>query len=1033
MAINPSKLLPTSALAIRGKEKTVAAKPKKGQTLEGQVLIIRTQVIKVEKLISSGYALKYKQQKEEEKEKLKTNRAKREEELEEKKAPKEESKGKLPGLPRLGFLDRIKNFIGNMLLAFFVVRLIDHLPKLVPFVKALGTAADFLIDVGGKLLNGLVTFVDWGYKAYDATRGFVKNLFGEDGAKQFDQLSGLLNKFLNLAIIAGMIAATTGGGGRSGAGADAARSRPGQGGKPKVTTSGGRGLGRPDIRNPLRQRPTVTTGSGGKPKFRLPGAGPKVTGSGAKGILSSVRPFLKRIPLPVVGALIDFGLSVALGENPGRAAFRAIGAGLLGAIGAAAGSVIPVAGNFIGGLVGGFAGDAIGGALYDMFFGGKLPSQKGKTLKKVGGGITRGGKKQGAIRRTGGITGKGKKKRKTKFVQKPREVEFESPGADIGGEEKLFGIFPNPLKAAQRAVDTVNPFKAIENTGKNLGKSDYFGPILAITSKITLGQKPSEQDYKNVGLGINLLFNEGMNKGQLVGGVAAAYAEGGFVDKKALEAVTEGGDITNWVAGAFKEATETNAQKTLREIKENAGKKKDPGINQDKGIDQQSPDDPNLNVDGGGFNVTGGNADFWSLVAIASLESGTPQGRADVAQSIYNRVASKLNFGQKSHTIKGHVIADGQYQPVGDSDISLWAAISDKKSAIAAVNSHKNGKGRAEKIIEESAAAIKNSSYQKSAAEFVGGRTDFWSTTIGNPGGIGHVIRHGHRFGWFSGPAAIAYGRKNPGPAKAPQLGDVVVMGGAVDGGTMVSVKGGKAFPLPKGMIGTGPGQVYGAPRDSGGHAGVDVVEKPPWGSNPRLPIVAYSGGKVLSEKFVPNDPYLSGLMIDHGGVQTRYLHATPNVRPGQTVQPGQKIGNLLDLKDQTHLHFEAYKGSQRLNPTSMLRAAYEKGGLTLGGPHIAMLGEKGREFVIDADSTAAIEGTFPGFLEAINRAKYDDAIRVLQNFASYEFGASETIIVQDNPSESMNQEPIVAGGSGMISGGGDSYDPFAMLDRLPG
>jgi hypothetical protein len=107
------------------------------------------------------------------------------------------------------------------------------------------------------------------------------------------------------------MAAAGSGGGRGGKGR-------GTGARPKVTTSGGRTVGKSNIRNPFRQRPKVTVGRGGN-----------------RAILSSVRPFLKRIPLPVVGALIDFGLSVALGENPGRAAFRAIGAGLLGAVGAA--------------------------------------------------------------------------------------------------------------------------------------------------------------------------------------------------------------------------------------------------------------------------------------------------------------------------------------------------------------------------------------------------------------------------------------------------------------------------------------------------------------------------------------------------------------------------------------------------------------------------------------------------------------------------------------------------------------------------
>jgi murein DD-endopeptidase MepM/ murein hydrolase activator NlpD len=603
-------------------------------------------------------------------------------------------------------------------------------------------------------------------------------------------------------------------------------------------------------------------------------------------------------------------------------------------------------------------------------------------------------------------------------------VEANSPGADVGGGEKLFDLFPNPLKFLQKASDVMNPFKVIQKAGQNLGDSDYFGPILAITSKILLGQKPTQQDYKNVGLGINMLVAKGIDDGKLKGGLAA-FAEGGFVDPKTLDAISQGGDISDWVAKSFKDTTETNAQKTLREIQDNLRLKKDQGVNQDKGIDQQPPD-PNLGVDGGGFNVTGGNADFWSLVAIASLESGTSQGRADVAQSIYNRLSSGIYSG---NTIKELIVSGNgrQYQPVGRA-VREFRSISDKQSAINAVMvANKLSRVQAEKFINDTASAVQNKELQKSASQFVGGRTDFWAQGLAPPSnGLGYVVRHGHRFGWFVGPAAIAYGRKNPGPAKAPQLGDIVVMGGAPGG--MVSVKGGKAFPLPKGMIGTGSGQVYGAPRGYGGHAGVDVVEKPPWGGNPRLPIVAYSGGKVLSEKFVPNDPYLSGLMIDHGGVQTRYLHATPNVRPGQTVQPGQKIGNLLNLGNQTHLHFEAYKGSQRLNPTGMLRAAYEKGGMTLGGPHMAMLGEKGKEFVIDADSTAAIEQTFPGFLGAINTAKYDQAINVLSNFASYEYGSEQVVVIADMPSGSYLADSDDTGSGGPIYVGGDETDPFESL-----
>ena len=98
-----------------------------------------------------------------------------------------------------------------------------------------------------------------------------------------------------------------------------------------------------------------------------------------KSILKFARPILKRIPF--VGALLDFALSVALGEDPGRAAFGAIGAGLLGAIGT-------FLGGPLGTFIGGFAGDMAGRKLYDMFFGNKGEDPNAKEAKGMNSGGT---------------------------------------------------------------------------------------------------------------------------------------------------------------------------------------------------------------------------------------------------------------------------------------------------------------------------------------------------------------------------------------------------------------------------------------------------------------------------------------------------------------------------------------------------------------------------------------------------------------------------------------------------------------------
>lgn len=109
----------------------------------------------------------------------------------------------------------------------------------------------------------------------------------------------------------------------------------------------------------------------------------EAVGGGAKSLLGKfLRPIFKRIPF--VGGLIDFAVSMALGEPVGRAAAKAAGYTLGGALGGFLGSVFPGPGTVVGGLLGGFAGDWVGSTLYDAIagaFGGD------KEQKMSGGGV----------------------------------------------------------------------------------------------------------------------------------------------------------------------------------------------------------------------------------------------------------------------------------------------------------------------------------------------------------------------------------------------------------------------------------------------------------------------------------------------------------------------------------------------------------------------------------------------------------------------------------------------------------------------
>ena len=103
-------------------------------------------------------------------------------------------------------------------------------------------------------------------------------------------------------------------------------------------------------------------------------------------------------------------------------------------------------------------------------------------------------------------------------------------------------------------------------------------------------------------------------------------------------------------------------------------------------------------------------------------------------------------------------------------------------------------------------------------------------------------------------------------------------------------------FPLPKGRFAGASAQYYGAGRDYGGHAGIDLTEKPPFGSKPNIDVVALAGGTVIGDKYLAGKKYMSGMIIKgNDGYDQRYLH------------------ELVDMKyvtgdeNETHLHFEVY------------------------------------------------------------------------------------------------------------------------------
>jgi len=937
--------------------------------------IMRSKVTQIESILKGTLAVEKKELDNKKRLESGKRREKQEEKLETK--PNVESgQVKMPSAPKLGILDWIKNFIGKIILGYFAVRLIDHLPKLIPFLKFLGSAADFIINIGGDLLNGLVTFIDAGYKAYDATRGFVKNLFGDAGVKQFDQLSSVLNKFLNLAIIAGMVAAGSSGRGGATAGAGVTVA-----GRPTRTTSGGKPLAGPDIRNPFRERPRITEGTGGQPSGpKLPGSGPKITGdvSGGGGKFqlpskSSIRAGGIVALVALIPSIINSGMLASQGRGKDAvrtflSAVAGVGAGMAATAGVTAGAAalgitgvgLPAA---IALAITGFAASSAASFLaYEgtdallrkMGLVDKDP-KTGKPYAYRGGGITRGGKAQGGVKRTiGGVKKKGVYKRT---------------------------LAKNPTQTRFKTTD-----KKVKQISEDLDKTQYFGPILSVAAKVMQNEKPDKKDYENAGLGLNLLIAKGIEDGQLKGGLVAAFAEGGMVDDEFLSAAEKGSDISNWIARTFNRLFESRVEQNLRLIKER--QKEKPGPAGVPGSEQ--PGDPST------VNIQGGSADFWTLVAIVSREDADPQGSADVAQSIYNRLASGAYTGK---TIKDLITAGGQYEPTwqypkGAPNIKNkpnpeWFAIKDAASAAAA-------SGMSEEAMKSVAASILNPTLQENARQFVQGRTDFKGA---NSGGPPSIQRKGgdNWFGW-------EYNYKQNKIGSVPNFGAT-------------------ATAAPGSPGGTGPGMT--GPLGTGRASSVDQFT--PIAKQFKLGVTsAYRAGDrgyhgLNRARDYSNDTVGRGtpeqlkfaqhLVQNYGSSLTQLIY-TPL---GFGIANGKRVG--LDYwgekTNAAHYHH--------------VHVALEKGGRVRKLTK-AILAEKGPEFVFDADTTAGLDRLAPQLLERLNMAETKPQLSsILQSYTDYEQSYAEPEIIEVPVPMPF---PLETGGDGSApamsgfggGGGGDDY-----------
>lgn len=1008
MAITAQKFLPPSkGQIVPAKSSNISKSISKvsssslgGEILKKNIDVITIKVIKIDDILKGTLSLEKRKLDLMKREDGERRKEKEEEKLEKK--PQQMVGGiKSPQLPKLGFLDWIKNYISNVIMGYFAVRMIEHLPKLMPILQFLGKATDVAIDIGGKFLNGVATFVDWSYKAYDATRGFLKNLGGDNFVKVFEVFNGAVGTIIETLITASIVIASQGKGGLLDVGGEVAGDW---------------------IKKRFFQKAAQTAAQSGAQQLSLPGLG----GTGGSTIGSATQG--AGIGAGAVAGIVAGSglLASALGEgafqirkfaikpiqdlenkfNEDRNPITKIGRGIV------LGMVRPLYGVF---SAVGFLLDIVGApfryaiellrfpflneedkikqannlAKFDArirddlrkalnmvtlglafrergSFGniyGNKGAQKEMMSKMSGGGVTRGGKTQGTIKRT--IT---KQKYKRTITQKPGKIKITSPGSDVGGEEKILGLFPNPSKGKQDTQGKKrNPYQVIENAGKNLGDSDYFGPILAITSKILLGQEPDQQDYKNVGLGINLLVAKGIERGNLRGGLIPAFAEGGFVDSQSFDAINSSGNITDWVAKSFKEATETNAQKTLREIRQNL-RLKALEVQKSKEVSEPSPGEELGNA----TEMIGGARLFMDLgfppLAAAILAGNVQQESGWKGQ----RTPWVLNDG--AGTNKGLISWNRTRITNAERFLGKPLETASNAEQVKWIKEELKQYGLLDEFMNpnRTESQLKEDAYKYIGWGDVGDRWKYSSQ-------IYAALQKGETGSYVpsASPSGIELGKGygSGGSKIAGDLGDFI--------------KAATGLPWK---------EVHRHPRH------------PPWD--------AESGHSPGSLHYRSKGARAIDLGGNWPGDQLPLLKKIEEFNKSRGVKPVQLFyGKPGTPEWQSH--------------TDHVHVAYKRGGKVKGKMGIdqirAMLTHG--EFVIDVDSTAALEKNFPGFLDAINKANYDGAINVLRSYASYEVQSQEPeVVFVPVPVNNVINSDRMGDSSSFVAASGSN--PFDILYR---
>ena len=993
-------------------------------------------------------------------------RKNQEQKLESKPQKEDMKKPNLNMVPKLGVFGWIKRFIGNILMGLFLQRMVDFAGFLPGIVKAIDGITTFLADFGMILVNGLVTFADWGIKAYNFTFGAIEKGIGPLFGKHTDKVLGLIDTalFLTTTIASAMAIEALSGGGDGGPGIlDFFKAKKGAAAVKGATAAKGTAAatGTAATGGTATAASTGTSAGAGAIAGAVIGAGLAFSALGEgifqlrkfglkyqrinqerfekaswfnpmKYILGASLAVQKLVDLPLMffqhvfdllGApfryaieLIRFGVMALFGDTEGmkkqRKNLAKFDARIRENIRQMLNMVTLGFGFREKGSFGNIYGDdeAQSEMMNRMSEGGKVAPRK-----KVKRGIDIKKKKKRKLR-----VAKPSKERlaplppmeglQTQEVKNERAWWDFLGWAGTGGSPEQDKLGPGGKKLAEKVTDV----------GNKLGENDYFGPILRLTSKVVLDQDVTARDYLNVGRGINLLLDDGMRKGAI--GVTG-YNEGGTVDNIPQM------DVTGWVRKTFEDGLKDDLKKKY--VKFSSTKY---GTTGPEGVGE---------YDSATGEFTGsGTSPGTASGAIAASDLYKKIGANAEQWDIFrNSVALIESGGDYSVPGGSGMHYDGRYQmgAAAKTDGSRYAGVPDPGHSDDP-NAQVRAAYRANKELQEiiftgftlanHTYLMGNETYKNSSIERklqilgyahnqgMGGAEKWITTGVVGADGFGtkgtkytDLIAANFRAKKAGGDLQIA-----DNAISVPSLPDKPGSAEDTSGGGDIKVSGSGIVNIGKDLI----------------SKGFSVAEHPDFTKTPTASGGTYTPGKGSVSNVHKGRGHYEGRAIDVTDWRGSMEDSKARYRSVLTsLQDNPAIKMLIhDSWGGMYAPGQKQRPGAHGHPEHMHIEVKDKGGF-IGKGLFANLG--GTEFVTDADSTAALRQVAPGLMMALNQASDKSGIaNVLRDYASYEQGSQQTVVMQDEGDEEQPQENY--GGESptpqlppMIMG--ESSNPFEFLE----